>query len=223
MSSKHQNSLYFKNDNFYYLSASNTEIERNNKLSSIFGEEINDFFIGYKLVNRLCEARFWKDEMPAKNFIFNELKIRFPHGSNKLFHGNATYIVNKLSRDEFINTIPDYYEIDNFVTIRNLKLKKEETEYKKKWDVLRSKYKAIDSYIKVPDPSHWLPCKSCGLIPLIWEFDNGRSTACGCGESIYNHHSIKAESIMSYIKRNNGSMAGYDNDELKRKWNKFNS
>lgn len=47
----------------------------------------------------------------------------------------------------------------------------------------------------------WLPCPRCGLRPLVWEFDNGRSTACGCGTDGYCHWSVRAESIMSVIKR----------------------
>ena len=33
----------------------------------------------------------------------------------------------------------------------------------------------------------WLVCPNCNLKPLVWEFNNGRSTACGCGENEYNH------------------------------------
>lgn len=59
------------------------------------------------------------------------------------------------------------------------------------------------------------------LRPLVWEFDNGRATACGCGTDCYSHWSVQAESIMSVIKRsdNGKSAEAYDIDELKNNWN----
>lgn len=77
----------------------------------------------------------------------------------------------------------------------------------------------IDSY-KDPD-GEWLPCPNCGLRPKVWSFDNGRSTACGCWENKYDHFSIHAESIMSIVKRNDGSVAGYDSDALRKNWNEW--
>lgn len=62
-------------------------------------------------------------------------------------------------------------------------------------------YKCIDVYKKPENPMEWLPCPRCGLRPLVWEFDNGRFTACGCGTDCYSHWSVRAESIMSVIKR----------------------
>jgi len=70
-----------------------------------------------------------------------------------------------------------------------------------KISIVEGKYKCISSY-KIPnDPHEWEPCPNCELRPLVWEFDNGRSTACGCGESQYNHHSIWSESIMSQLTK----------------------
>ena len=71
------------------------------------------------------------------------------------------------------------------------------------------------------EPMEWLPCPRCGLRPLVWEFDNGRFTACGCGTDCYSHWSVQAESIMSVIKRsdNGKSAEAYDIDELKNNWN----
>ena len=94
-------------------------------------------------------------------------------------------------------------------------------KYSKVWEEYRKKYKAIEAYKKVNNPQFWLPCKGCGLIPLVWEFNNGRSTACGCGENEYRHHSIHAESIMSFVKRNNGSALGFISDELRMNWNQW--
>ena len=55
----------------------------------------------------------------------------------------------------------------------------------------------------------------------MWEFNNGRSTACGCGKNEYDHHSIHAESIMSYVTRNDGSALGYNTSELRMNWNQW--
>lgn len=77
----------------------------------------------------------------------------------------------------------------------------------------------IDAYKSVDNPEEWDNCPHCGLIPKVWIFDNGRSTACGCGETKYNHFSIHAESIMSFVKRTGGSLADYDGDELRKNWN----
>ena len=80
-------------------------------------------------------------------------------------------------------------------------------------------YSCTESYKPVEDPNMWRDCPNCGLKPLIWVFDNGRSTACGCGNNLFDHFSIYAESIMSVIKRSNGSCAEYEEDELMNNWN----
>jgi hypothetical protein len=88
-----------------------------------------------------------------------------------------------------------------------------------KIDIIQGKYKCISAY-KIPDkPEDWLNCPNCGLKPLIWEFNNGRSTACGCGENIYRHFSIHSESISSHVGRNGGSALHYDTDKLRKNWN----
>jgi hypothetical protein len=88
-----------------------------------------------------------------------------------------------------------------------------------KIDIIQGKYKCISAY-KIPNkPEEWLDCPNCGLKPLVWEFNNGRSTACGCGENIYRHFSIHSESIMSWVTRYNGSALDYDSDKLRKNWN----
>lgn len=71
-----------------------------------------------------------------------------------------------------------------------------------------------------PVKGDWEVCPKCNLEPKEWEFDNGRSTACGCWRSKYDHFSINAESIISVYKRT-GITAEYDDDELRRNWNHY--
>lgn len=86
-------------------------------------------------------------------------------------------------------------------------------------DILLGKYKAISAY-QIPDNiEDWLECPNCGLKPLTWTYNNGSSTACGCGENEYHHFSIWTESIMSYVSRNNGSALNYNSDRLMINWN----
>lgn len=82
-------------------------------------------------------------------------------------------------------------------------------------------YKAIHAYEEVDKPEEWLECPNCKLKPLVWEFNNGRSTACGCGENEYRHPSIHAESIMSVIMRSptKKSALEYNVNELRDNWN----
>ena len=88
-----------------------------------------------------------------------------------------------------------------------------------KIDIIEGKYKCISAY-KIPkDIDKWKNCSNCGLKPLTWEYNNGRSTACGCGNNEYDHFSIWAESIMSYVSRNGGSALEYDAFELRKNWN----
>lgn len=74
----------------------------------------------------------------------------------------------------------------------------------------------IDSF-ETPE-GEWNCCPNCGLLPKVWEFDNGRSTACGCWNSMYDHFSIEAECIMSVYKHNNNAI-DYDSDGLRKNWN----
>lgn len=85
----------------------------------------------------------------------------------------------------------------------------------------RSCYNAINAYVEVDNPDEWLKCPNCNLKPIVREFDNGRSTSCGCGENDYKHFSIHAESILSVMANsdNGQSFADYDSAELKNNWN----
>ena len=88
-----------------------------------------------------------------------------------------------------------------------------------KISMVEGKYKCISAYAIPKDVDQWLQCPNCGLRPLVWEFNNGSSTACGCGRNEYDHFSIHTESIMSYISRNNGSALNYRSDGLRQNWN----
>lgn len=107
-----------------------------------------------------------------------------------------------------------------------VKVKSEFGEYKKKLnhghDVFYTLYRCTDAYKAVDNHEEWLNCPCCGLKPRYWVFDNGRFTACGCGNSIYDHFSVRAESIMSVHVRTDGkNMTLYDTDELRKNWNEY--
>jgi len=84
----------------------------------------------------------------------------------------------------------------------------------------KADYLLIDAYEIPDDVDEWLSCPKCNMKPLVWVFNNGRSTGCGCGESMYNHFSIHAESINSIYKRT-GKTAEYSCDDLKNNWNQW--
>lgn len=88
-----------------------------------------------------------------------------------------------------------------------------------KISIVQGKYKCISAYTIPNDIQDWKNCRNCGLKPLTWTFNNGASTACGCGENEYKHFSIHTESIMSHIKRNDGSALHYDSNKLLYNWN----
>ena len=88
-----------------------------------------------------------------------------------------------------------------------------------KIDIVQGKYKSISAYNIPRDVEDWIECPNCGLKPLTWEFNNGSSTACGCGENEYRHFSIHTESIMSYVTRHNGSALNYKSNGLRDNWN----
>lgn len=203
------NYLYFgKRDGFYYLEIADLSKQRDDRLRELFDEKFETIYYNNsteskRSTNKIHHAKFWKDYSSALNassYIKNT-------------------ILKKLERNEFIHSIPDDVDLKSFNYLRNLKMKKEESNYEKLWSEHRKKYKCISAYEKVNSPSLWIPCDVCGLIPLVWSYNNGNSTACGCGVDDYNHFSISAESVMSYIKRNNGSVVGYSSDALRFNWN----
>jgi hypothetical protein len=205
--------IYFgKRDIFYCVVVEDVSIARDNKLSELFDEPVNISYYSFpRTTQHIYCAKFWKDKNSAVG--------RFGISNKPRSNGRIV----ELTREQFIDAIPDSSEIDSQDSnyLKNLQKKAEEIKYQKTWKEYRKKYKAIGAYVKVSDPQWWLPCKECGLIPLVWEFNNGRSTACGCGKNEYDHHSIHAESIMSFVTRNNGSALGYNTSELRMNWNQW--
>ena len=204
------NQIYFeRRDKYYYLEFVDKSQVRDNLLSDLLGVENQRHYYqstDFNPTPKIYLAKFWKDRGSALR------AVRFVD----------TFKVVEIDQEEFVNLIPDQVdEKDNSNYLRNIKNKRKEVKYLKEWKEFRKKYKCTSVYKKVDKPHYWLPCKNCGLIPLVWEFDNGRKTGCGCGEDDYNHHSIQAESVMSYVKRHNGSALGFISDELLMNWNQW--
>ena len=84
----------------------------------------------------------------------------------------------------------------------------------------------IDAYKPLEAFGHlhtedWSICPKCGEQPRIWWFDNGLNAKCCCSE-LFGIDQAKSESIMSYLKRNNGSSVGYlGTEDLRLRWNKY--
>lgn len=213
------NYLQPKRDRFYYLIVTDLQKQRDDKISMLFDEETHTQFLSeytkhnFSTTPEIHLARFWKDEKATRRVMENFIKIESQKGNKVIFN------LQSMSRSEFLKTIPDLDEVPSYVYLKNKKFKETEKEYIEDLNEFRKSYKAIQSYQQVNKPYEWLNCPNCGLKPIIWEFNNGKSTACGCGENEYRHHSIQAESIMSYVTRNNGSALGYDSDALRKNWN----
>lgn len=204
-----------KRSEFFYIKVSDIQLNRDNKLSHLFGDDVQTFYIGAynKSVDKIHLSKFWKDKISVHRMI---TEIKFRRVRDKL--SDLILEVNSIDRNEFIKSIPDE-SIDDYIYLKNLKLKKEEVNYQKKETKFLSQYKCISAYKFPDDWFNYLRCPNCNLRPLVWEFNNGRSTACGCGENEYKHFSIEAESIMSYISRNSGSALGFKQDNLMNNWN----
>ena len=85
-------------------------------------------------------------------------------------------------------------------------------------DEIRWEWATIDAYVPVPDNEDWKECPKCLKRPRVWIFDNGRYAKCQCGEK-YDGARVSAEAIGQYVSRNNGSIVGYNDDELRLNWN----
>lgn len=82
-------------------------------------------------------------------------------------------------------------------------------------------YMCTNAYEEPKNWDKWLECPNCGIKPKVNEYDNGRSTACGCGKDIYTNFSVHAESICSILERT-GNWAEHNKngtDDLRNNWN----
>lgn len=76
----------------------------------------------------------------------------------------------------------------------------------------------IDDYKPIPYHKGWKKCPKCKEIPRLWIFDNGKFAKCRCRHR-FEGAPVRSESILSFVKRNKGSLHGYDNNILRIKWN----
>ena len=132
---------------------------------------------------------------------------------------DLTTITTKTTTTKYIQKDPPmsgFFRILAKTKLENMCI---ETKRDIKISIVEGKYKCISAYGIPKDAEEWLPCPNCGLRPLTWEFNNGSSTACGCGENEYTHFSIYTESIMSHISRHNGSALHYRSNALRQNWN----
>lgn len=204
-----------KNETVYCVKVTDTQTERKEKLSKLFDREYSIWYLGPhdQKTDQVIFARFWKQKDSAAR------AGKFVSGYGK--YKDVKVEILEFTLEEFINMIPDEEQNknDNYVHLRNKKLKEESIEYLNEKKQHLTKYKATSAY-KIPDKwLTWSKCPNCDLRPLVWQFNNGSSTACGCGEDEYKHFSIHSESILSYVNRNNGSALYYDHDGLKKNWN----
>lgn len=82
------------------------------------------------------------------------------------------------------------------------------------------RHAVIDAYEPLEDVTGWERCPRCGEHPRVWQFDNGSHASCKCGER-YRPSLARAESILSFVRRNNGSCLGYPDNELRDRWNEY--
>lgn len=83
----------------------------------------------------------------------------------------------------------------------------------------------IDAYIPITKKWYktdedWKECPHCNHKPRVWIFDNGESAKCLCRHK-WDAPPATAESILSHVKRHNGSCATYDTDNLRKAWNRY--
>jgi len=201
---------------FYYIKVEGLATKRDNIILDLLDEDV---VIKYYSVNSyattvdLLITRYWKSEKTARDF------------GRKYFKGEHTIMTMKPKEfiDMFEKSLKDVELTDeykeNHIYQKNIRYLETEKQLQGKIKNNKHQYKCIDAYESVTNYDDWAICPNCKLKPLVWDFNNGSSTACGCGESIYNHFSIESESIMSYIKRNDGSALNYPHNALQNNWN----
>ena len=132
---KKMNYIQPRGDHFYYIEVWDKQILRDSKISNILGEEatkpsyVNGSQKQLNKVDKIEFALFWKNEESA-NYRITTLKIFRPKDEYE-------YIVKYLTREEFIEIIPDEQPNGNkyhtqVCWSRNKDLKDKEKAYKRK-------------------------------------------------------------------------------------------
>lgn len=122
-------------DRFYYIEVWDKQILRDNKISSILGEGefektyLNGSQRSLNKVNRIECAIFWKNKESAE-WRISTLKRSRPKD-------HYIYLIKSLTREEFINIIPDVHHESlkshtKFYWEKNKELKIKEVSYKRK-------------------------------------------------------------------------------------------
>jgi hypothetical protein len=132
---------------FYYLEVWDKQILRDNKISSILGEDESQIFYvngSLKSLNKVDKiefALFWKSKESAKNRILTLKRFR-PNDE-------YVYLLKSLTREEFIDIIPDECS-DNTKEYKkvywkiNKELKDKEKNYKTKLENPWREFKTVD-------------------------------------------------------------------------------
>lgn len=114
------NTPYIKRDQFFYIIMSDTQTNRDNKISELFDETIKEYYLGsnHQKVDNLSMARFWKDNVAPRRLI------------EKLTKANQHLVLRivETDRETFLKITEDIAVID-YVTRRNIKLRESELEY----------------------------------------------------------------------------------------------
>lgn len=174
-------------------------------------EDITSFIYGEFLYNRV------KSEIKPVElcFIFKSILLRsIEIDFNKLYKDILVSFTSKLNDEGEATKLAD-----KILDILNENLAKyKELYYYDNTNYAFSFYKCGDSYSEVQNHKLWKECPKCKLKPLIWIFDNGSYTSCGCGKNQYEHLTIQSESVNSKLKRA-GSLQGNTESELMENWN----
>lgn len=117
------NTPYVKRDQFFYIIMSDTQTNRDNKISELFNEKAKEYYLGsnHQKVEDISMARFWKDSVAPRRLI------------EKLTKANQHLVLRivEIDRHKFLNITEKITEID-YVTRRNIKLREAEIEYLEK-------------------------------------------------------------------------------------------
>jgi len=136
-----------RGDHFYYLEVWDKQILRDSKISSILDEcRSQVFFVNGSLkklnkVDKIELALFWKNKSSAENRILS-LKRNRPKDE-------YIYLLKSLTREEFIDIIPDDFPKDikghyTNLWLINKQLKDKEKNYKKKLENPWRDFKTFD-------------------------------------------------------------------------------